>query len=182
VCGVLRKEQLYANPKKFVFLTNKVIFLGFVVSLNGVSADLEKIRAIEKWSEPQSIRDVRSFHEIVTFYRRFIKGFSTIMTPITDCLKSDEFNWSKRASKALQEIKQKMIEALVLRLSDFSKVIEVTCDASEIDIGGVLSQEGHPVTYFSEKLNDAKLKYSTYDQELYAVIQALRHWRHYLLP
>ena len=46
----------------------------------------------------------------------------------------------------------------------------------------VLSQEGHPIACFSEKLNDAKLKYSTYDQKFYAVIQALRHWRHYLLP
>ena len=68
VCGVLRKEQLYANLKKCAFLTNKVIFLRFIVSSERVSADLEKVRAIEEWSEPQSIRDVRSFHELATFY------------------------------------------------------------------------------------------------------------------
>ena len=61
-------------------------------------------------------------------------------------------------------------------------LFKVACDTSRIGIGGVLAQEGHPVAYFSEKLNDARQRYSTYDKEFYAVIQALRYWRHYLLP
>ena len=75
-----------------------------------------------------------------------------------------------------------MVSAPVMRLSNFSKVFEVACDASEIRIGEVLAQEGHPVAYFSEKLNDARQRYSTYDKKFYIVIQALRYWRYYLLP
>jgi len=78
------------------------------------------------------------------------------MTPIIDYLKSEEFHWTPAATKAFAEIKRMMTEALVMRLPDFSKAFEVTCDTSGLTIGGVLSQENHHVAYFSEKLNDAR--------------------------
>jgi len=113
--------------------------IGFVVSVQGVSADPQKIQAIIEWPEPKNIRKIRSFHRLVTFYRRFIEGFSSIMAPITDCLKKEEFQWSVVNANAFKEIKQCMTEAPVMRISDFSKVFEVMCDASGIGIGGVLS-------------------------------------------
>ena len=95
-------------------------------------------------------------------------------------MKQEEFVWTKAAAKAFNEVKQKMTEAPVMRLPNFTKPFEVECDASSIGLGGVLSQERHPIAYFSEKLNGTKQKYSIYDKELYAIIRALGHWRHYL--
>jgi hypothetical protein len=70
----------------------------------------------------------------------------------------------------------------VLVLPDFQKTFQVKCDASGYAVGGILSQDDKPVAYFSKKLDDAKLKYSMYDKEFYAIIQALKKWRHYLIP
>ena len=68
-----------------------------------------------------------------------------------------------------------MTQALVLRLLDFYKVFEVACNAFGIGTGGVLSQDGHLVEFFNEKLNDVRLRYSTYDKEFYDIIQAMRY-------
>ncbi len=83
--------------------------------------------------------------------------------------------------KSFNIIRQKITFAPIMSLYNFSKKIEMECDASSHVVGDMMSQEEQPIDFFSEKLSDPKTKYSTCDLELYAVIRAMQHWRHYLL-
>lgn len=83
---------------------------------------------INSWPIPKSIHDVRSFHGLASFYRRFIKNFSSVAAPLTDCIKGDKFQWTEQAQKSFDHLKQLLTETPVLALPNFDQVFEVNCD------------------------------------------------------
>jgi hypothetical protein len=151
VFNALHDALLFGNLKK---CTDRVSFLGYVVTPQGIEVDQAKVEAIQGWPVSKTITHVRSFLGLARFYRRFVKDFSTIAAPLNALTKKGVlFSWGTTQENAFTMLKDKLTHAPLLQLSNFNKTFELECDASGIGLGGVLLQDGKPLAYFSEKLS-----------------------------
>jgi len=185
VLEVLRKHKLYAKSNKCAFFRQEISFLGHVVSSKGVYMESDKIKAIQDWPAPKSVQDTRSFLGLAGYYRRFINRFSHLAAPLSELLHKDKsFKWTAIEEQAFEVLKKAISSAPVLILPDPKLPYVVTADASGFAVGATLSQDQgnglQPIAYLSKKMLPAEKNYPVHEQELLAIICALREWRHYL--
>lgn len=91
---VLRQHQLYAKRMKCKFGSKEVVYLGHIISIEGVKADPSKIRSMLEWPMPLTLKSLRGFLGLTRYYRKFIKGYGQITTPLTDLLNKNAFGWN----------------------------------------------------------------------------------------
>ncbi|KAJ8900073.1 hypothetical protein K2173_024189 [Erythroxylum novogranatense] len=167
-------------PERKVELSIEVM-PGHVISSEGIRVDPSKIEAIVNWKPPRNVTEVRSFVGLAGYYRRFVKGFSVIASPLTKLLrKGVKYEWSDRCQSSFDQLKNMLTEAPVLVQPTAGKEYVMYTDASGIGLGCVLMQEGKVIAYASRQLKTHEQNYPTHDLELAAVVFALKIWRHYL--
>ncbi len=135
------------------------------------------------------IKDLQQFIGIINFYHRFLPNIAASLKPlykeiaVADSIKS-EINWTQELTQAFEEVRTSLVRATMLVHPDPNAVVNLTTDASDIAVGAVIEQcvggIWQPLAFFSRKLRDLEIKYSTYDKEMLAIKLALRHFRHHL--
>ncbi|GBG71527.1 hypothetical protein CBR_g8945 [Chara braunii] len=182
----LREANFKINAKKCEWAKTHVLYMGHVLDGDGIKLEDSKIVAIRDWPTPCTLTELRSFLGLANYYRKFVRNFSTIAASLRRLLKKEAIRkWDKDCTSALKKLKRALIEYPVLKVADPSLPFVVTTDASQYGIGDVLQQDDgngyRPVEFMSARMPSEKVATSTYQRELYALRQALEHWRHFLL-
>jgi hypothetical protein len=173
---LLQENQLFVKNTKCSFGTNKVEYLGHIVSRDGVKVDPKKIQAMQEWSFPMNLKCLRGFLGLTGYYRKFVNHYGKIAKPLTDLLKKNAFHWTHVVEQAFTELKQSMCTTPVLAALDLNKNFVVESDASNMGIGAVLTQDGRPLAFTSQVLSGCNLGRSTYEKEMMAIIHAMHSW------
>lgn len=142
----------------------------------------EKVSAVAEMPRPADLKEVRRFTGMASWYRRFVKDFASIISPLHALTKKDaKFVWREECERAFVEIRERLMSAPVLTTPDFPKDFDLYCDASRgIGLGAVLSQEGRVIAYASRSLTKHERKYFPIELECLAVLWAIEKFRGYL--
>jgi hypothetical protein len=201
----LRNARLYIKLSKCEWHTQRTEYLGYVISPDGVSIDEARVKTIQEWPQPRTVRDIRVFIGFMNYYRRFINGFSKLALPLTILTQkkpgsakrghemrkeeSQRLEIGAEGQQAFQKLKDAFLGVPILCHFEADRKTKVEVDASGGAISGILSQmvpdeagrlQWRPVDFYSRKLIAAEYNYDTHDQELLAIVKSLEHWRHYL--
>ncbi|KAL3694004.1 hypothetical protein R1sor_007655 [Riccia sorocarpa] len=153
----------------------------------GIEVDTDKVKVIRQLEPPTNLRELRAFLGHVGYYRRFIRDYAAIASPLTKLLKKDQaYEWRKEHQNSFQKLKDALVNALVLRPPEWGKPFHVYVDTSSFATGAILSQKDEdnkdfPIYYASRQLNEAEKNYTTIEREALEMVYACKKFRSYLL-
>ena len=189
--SLLLKELIFEfyltlKSKKCRFRVPEVTYLGHVLSKEGIKKDPANVQKIKDFPKPRNVKEVQSMIGLFNYYKRFIKGFSHLIKPITSLLKKDtEFVCSLECENAFLQLKHALTSSVTLAYPDFSKGFILACDASGHASGYVISQlddnnRERPIAFSGRCLRPNELKWSTTEKECLAVLEGIKAFHVYL--
>ena len=174
-------HNLRVKLKKCLFFQPEMPFLGHVLAKGCVRVEPEKVAALDKWKRPlTTVKQVRQFLGMASYYRIFVPGFATLVAPLTHMTRKDaRVVWSPEAQEAVEKVVGALQNAPALSVWNPRRKARVTTDASLVGVGALLEQyhddeaQWRPVAYWSRKLIPAQTRYHATDREWLAVMMAV---------
>ena len=182
VLNKLRRAGLKVNAKKSFFAQQQLEYLGYWVTTKHISPLESKVRAIQAIAPPENKKQLRRFIGIVNYYRDAWIRRSHILTPLTQLTgKETKWEWKQEHTDAFNTMKRVISKDTLLQYPDFNEKFEIHTDASDYQLGAVISQKSKPIAFFSRKLNSAQRNMTVTEKELLAIVETLKEFRNILL-
>lgn len=186
VLEVVSENNLQLRLDKCMFLYEKIKYLGYEISANGIGPNCDGLKAVENFPIPANQKKLHSFLGLCSYFRKFIQDFSLLAKPLYDLIKKDaQFVFGEKQLEIFMQLKEKLLNAPLLSIYNPNADTELHCDASSLGFGAVLLQRQddkqlHPIFFFSKRSTDQESRYHSYELETLAIIYALRRFRIYL--
>ncbi|GET53867.1 retroviral-like aspartic protease 1 [Rhizophagus irregularis DAOM 181602=DAOM 197198] len=182
----LRKANMMLKLKKCEWAKKNVEYLGHIVGTDGLKPDDKKIEKIKNLKPPKNIKQIREINGLCSYYRKFVKGYSKIVKPIMELTRKNvPFVWTDKQQKALEELKEKLINYPILQHPNFEKEFILITDASGEGLGAILEQLDENnreivISYASRSLVNAEKRYPITELECLAVFWGIKYFHKYL--
>ena len=178
-----RKANLKMNPLKCRFGLNEIDYLGYIVTPTGMQPNPNKIQAIQALERPRTVTEVRKLIGMVQYYRDLWPRRSHILEPFTALSagkKGTKIKWTEELETAFKAVKNMVSKSAMLTYPDWSQPFDIHTDASDYQLGAVISQGKKPIAFFSRKLNSAQKNYTTTEKELLSIVECVKEFRNIL--
>ena len=178
----LGEAGLQVNAEKSFFGKAETEYLGFWITREGVRPVAKKVEALKQLAPPTNIKQLRRFMGLVNYYRDMWVRRSHVLAPLSRLMsKNVKWTWTEVEQQAFEDIKKIMSQEVFLAYPNFNKPFDIYTDASHLQLGSVISQDGKPIAFYSRKLTDAQTRYTTTERELLAIVETLKEYHNILL-
>ncbi len=182
---------LKTNIEKSTFCALEIEYLGYILTIDGIKPQSNKVQAILAIQPPTNVKQLRHFLGIVQYYHDLWARRSQMLTPLTSLVgecgqtkttkakgtKKVPWHWDEVHQRAFDHVKATIAREVVLVYPDYSKVFEIYTNASSKQLGAVITQENRPITFFSQKLSTTQCKHSVGKIKLLAIVETLKEFK-----
>ena len=181
---ILQKHNMHVHVEETFLASSTVDYLGYTLTTTGIKPQVKKILPILRFQTPSSVKQLRAFLGLINYYKRLYHHRSHILEPLTRISSSSKRfkeNWGQQHQQAFTKIKNEIARQVLLHYPNFSKPFDVYTDASQFQLGGVITQDNFPVAFYSRKLSKSQQNYTTMEKELLSIVETAYQHRGILL-